>query len=436
MRQLLILGALALPAWLSAGQAQAQAPTPIPSAQPAAPVADSVVQGFSMQRLQRLHRFTEDLVHAGSYLGAVTLVARNGQVVDVRAHGWRDLGKSSPMPVDGIFRIHSMTKTIASVAALQLVEEGKLALDDPVARYLPEFAHMRVMSGGTADAPQLRAPRRPVTVRHLLTHTAGFATGYDQGNDEAVKLFNRWDPHNARTLQEYAAYVASRPLGRDPGERFVYDGVGLEVLARLMEVVDGRPLDALLQQRVLGPLGMQDTAFTVPVDKRARIVDMTSTDAQGQLVLADTPSARQSGISLNNYPSAAGGLYSTAQDYLLFCQMLLNGGTLDGVTILGRKTVALMQQNQMNGVTLPAGQLRDGAGFGLGVYVVLDVARHGLGSVGQFGWSGSGSTYYTIDPQEQMVALLMMQHLPQGLPKDPPKVSQRFYTLVYQALVR
>ncbi len=266
VKNLLILVALVLPAgWLAAG-AQAQ------SAAPATPAAGAVVQGFSTQRLQRLHGFMEALTHGGGYQGAVTLVARNGQVVDVRAHGWRDVAGMSPMPVDGIFRIHSMTKTIASVAALQLVEEGRLGLDDPVAKYLPEFAGLRVMSGGTADAPQLRAPRRPVTVRHLLTHTAGFATGYDQGNDEAVKLFNRRDPHESATLQEYAAYVASRPLGRDPGERFVYDGVGLEVLARLMEVVDGRPLDVLLQRRVLGPLGMKDTAFTVPAEKRARIV--------------------------------------------------------------------------------------------------------------------------------------------------------------------
>jgi CubicO group peptidase (beta-lactamase class C family) len=393
-------------------------------------------QGFSPARLQRLDRFAQALTQADGYLGAVTLVARDGRVVAVHAHGWRDLAKTSPMAVDSIFRIYSMTKTIATVVALQLMEEGKLALDDPVGKYLPEFGHLQVMAGGSADAPQLRAPKRPVTIRHLLTHTAGFATGGAQGNDEAVRLFNRFDLHQSASLKDYAAYVARQPLARDPGERFVYDGVGLEVLARLMEVVSGQPLDVVLQQRVLQPLRMKDTSFSVPPEKRQRIADMVTTNARGQLVLASTPDALHPGDMLNPYPSAAGGLYSTAQDYLRFCQMLLNGGTLDGQTILGRKTVALMMQNQLAQVELPPGQLRDGDGFGLGGYVVLDVARHGgLGSVGQFGWSGAGATYYTVDPQEHLVALLLMQHLPQGLPRDPPKVSLKFYNLVYQALV-
>ena len=414
------------------GGAQAQAP----SNAVALPAANPATQGFSGQRLQRLHQFTEALTKGGGYLGAVTLVARNGRVVDVHAYGWRDLAKTSPMAVDSIFRMYSMTKTVATVAALQLMEEGQLSLDDPVSKFLPEFGQIQVMAGGTADAPQLRAPKRPVTVRHLLTHTAGFATGSAQGNDEAVKRFNRFDLHQSASLEDYAAYVARQPLARDPGERFVYDGVGLEVLARLLEVASGQPFDLLLQKRVLQPLGMADTAFSVLPAKRGRIVDMVTTNAQGQLVLADTRDARQPGEQLNPYPSAAGGLYSTGQDYLRFCQMLLNGGTLDGASILGRKTVALMMQNHLAGVDLPSGQLRDGYGFGLGGYMALDVARYGgLGSVGQFGWSGAGSTYYTVDPQEKLIALLLMQHLPQGLPQDPPKVSLKFYNLVYQALV-
>jgi CubicO group peptidase (beta-lactamase class C family) len=401
----------------------------------ALPTATPAAQGFSAERLQRLHAFAWQLTSQDGYLGAVTLVARHGRIVDWKAYGYRDLAHTSPMGRDSIFRMYSMTKTVATVAALMLMEEGRFALDDPVAKYLPEFAELKVFAGGTADAPQVRAPKRTLTIKHLMTHTAGFATGGPKEDEEAAKLFNRFDLHQSASLKDYAAYVARQPLARDPGTRFNYDGVNTEVMARVIEVIAGMPLDVFLQRRILTPLRMVDTAFSVPAAKRARVVDMVSTDADGKLQLA--ANAREPGVALNPYPSAAGGLYSTAQDYLRFAQMLANGGTLDGVTLLGRKTVDLMMQDQLGDAELPAGALRAGQRFGLGGYVVQDVARYGgLGSVGQFGWSGSGSTYYTIDRQEGLVAMLLLQHLPQGLPKDPPKASLRFYNLVYQALVR
>jgi CubicO group peptidase (beta-lactamase class C family) len=268
-----------------------------------------------------------------------------------------------------------------------------------------------------------------------LTHTGGFAVVGAKA-DEAARLFNRVDVNRLPTLKAYAEYVALQALATDPGERFAYDGVATEVLSRLVEVVSGMPFDAFLQQRILAPLGMKDTGFSVPAGQRGRVVDMPTTTAEGQLVIAATRDALHPGEMLRPYPSGAGGLYSTAGDYWRFCQMLLNGGSLEGISLLGRKTVDLMMSNHLTQLDPPVNSFSKAEGFGLGGYVVLDVARRGrLGSVGQFGWSGAGSTYFTIDRQENLIAMLLMQHLPQGLPKDPPRISARFYNVVYQALV-
>jgi len=417
--------------WFLATTSVAAAPAHSPL-----PVSPADKQGFSEARLDRLGGIMHSVVASGNYLGAVTLIARNGKIVDWRTYGHRDFAQKVPMTRDSIFRIYSMTKTVASVAVLMLMEEGKLTLEDSVEKFLPEFVDLKVFAGGSAEAPQLRPPRRPLTVRHLLTHTGGFATSGGK-DDEAAKRFKRFDPHQSPTLTAYTEYVAQQALAVDPGERFSYDGVSLEVLSRLIEVVSGMPFDAFLQQRILAPLKMTDTGFSVLPAKRRRIADMLTTTAEGRPALAATHSALNPGEMLNPYPSGAGGLYSTAGDYLRFCQMLLNGGSLDGVSILGRKTVELMMMNHLAEADIPAGSLRKGEGFGLGGYVVVDVARRGRpGSVGQFGWSGAGSTYFTVDRQEKLIAILLMQHLPQGLPKDPPKISVRFYNAVYQALVK
>ena len=400
------------------------------AADPAA--AAESVEGISIERLDRLHTFMRAATDERGYLGAVTLIARNGRIVDWQAYGSQDLARRIPMAKDSIFRIRSMTKPIASVAVLVLMEEGKLTLDDPVARYLPEFANAKVFAGGTADAPSLRAPKRPITIRHLLTHTAGFATG--SGFAEPAKLLERAQVSASPDLATFARRLASVPLATDPGERFSYDGVGIETLSRLGEVVAGEAFDAFLQRRILAPLKMVDTGFSVPAAKRTRIAELSMVGPQGRLVQA---AAQQPGEPLNAYPSGAGGLYSTAGDYARFCQMLLNGGTLDGVTILGRKTVELMMMNHLTQLSPPVNEFSDAEGFGLGGYVVLDVARRGRpGSVGQFGWSGSMSTYFTIDPKEQLTAILMLQHLPRddGVLPELPKLSVRFYNLVYQAL--
>lgn len=397
-------------------------------AQPAA------AQGMSTERLQRVDNLLAQSIAQQQYLGAVVLIMRKGRVVDYKAFGHRDLARSEPLQRDAIFRIYSMTKTITAAAIVMMMEEGKLLLDDPVSKYIPEFADLRVFAGGTRQAPALHAPAGPVTIRQLLTHTPGFASFGDRSL--AVNgIFDAADLGESPDLASFAQRLARLPLAHEPGAEFHYDGTATVLAGRIVEIVSGQRFDAFLQERLFAPLKMADTGFTVPQAKRHRIVAMTTTDANGKLSALPGKIAPD-GEQLNPYLSGAGGLYSTASDYARFAQMLLNGGHLDGAQILGRKSVELMMSNHLTHLDPPVNEFSKGEGFGLGGYVVLDVARRGrLGSVGQFGWSGAASTYYTIDPKEQLVALLMMQHLPQGLPGDPPKLSVKFYNLVYQSLI-
>ena len=419
----LALATLASPA--IAGQA-----TPLPQGLPDA-------QGLSAQRVERIDAFMRDATDADGYLGGVVLVARKGRIVDYRAYGHQDLARKQPTQRDAIFRMYSMSKPVASVAVLALLEEGKLALDDPLSRFLPEFADVQVADGGSVDAPRLRKAVRPITLRHLLTHTAGFAAGLE-GDALASALRDRADPHDASNLRDYASRAAKLPLAADPGTRFGYEGTHTELLARVVEVASGQSFAGFLQQRIFAPLRMRDTGFDVPVAQRHRVVDITTMGDNGRLRIADGPSARTPGARLNAYDSGAGGLYSTAADYARFCQMLLDGGTLEGTTILGRKTVELMLGNHLAGILdPPVNQYSDAEGFGLGGYVVLDPVRRGVaGSVGQFGWTGAASTYFMIDPRENLLAILLLQHLPRPERKDDlPRIGRKVQVLVYQALV-
>ena len=424
---------LVVMATLCAAAAVAAQPTP---ASPL-PRSAAAAEGFSPERLARIAPFLQAATDTQAYLGAVSLIARHGKVVDWQAWGHRDLARRVPMTPDSIFRIYSMSKTVTSIALLMLMEEGRLALDEPVARHLPEFAALQVFAGGSADAPLLRAPTRTLTVRHLLTHTTGFATG-GAGFEQPTALLERAELHRSADLRDFAARVARLPLAADPGQRFQYDGVQIEVASRLVEVVSGLPFDLFLKRHLFDPLRMPDTGFEVPPDQRHRIVDITTLGAAGRLVAA--PGLGLPGERLRPYFSGAGGLYSTAADYARLCQMLLGGGSLDNAQILGRKTIELMLMNHLTQTDpapgLAATQFSASEGFGLGGSVLLDVARRGRpGSVGAFGWLGAASTYYTIDRQEQLIAILLLQHLPRDGAADLPKLSTPFYNLVYQALV-
>lgn len=371
-------------------------------AAPPLPAGGALANGFEPAHVEQLHAFMRSAIGSGEYLGAVTLVARNGAIVDWRAYGHRDLAKRSPMQRDAIFRILSMTKTIATVAVLMLMEDGKLALDDPLGRHLPEFA------------------ASPITIRHLLTHTSGLPAA-----GEAIEV--------SADLKAFSVAAARMTPTAPPGKRFVYNSVNSELASRVVEVASGLAFDAFLRQRIFVPLGMNDTGFTVPIRKQSRIAELTSTDGNGRLVAWLTENRATPGARLRPYPSGAGGLYSTAGDFARFCQMLLNGGRLEGVALLSRETVAMMMTNQLTALVPPVSQYNEG--FGFGGYVNLDSpGRERPGSVGAFGWSGAAATYFIVDPHERLFAILLLQHVPQGLARDPRKISFAFYNHVYRSL--
>ncbi|MEH6420058.1 serine hydrolase domain-containing protein [Pseudomonas sp. CGJS7] len=459
---------------------------------PAARADDAAAADFGA-----LHAFMRKATDADGYLGAVTLIVRDGRIVDFRAYGQRDLARREAMRRDSIFRIYSMSKTVASAAVMLLVEQGRIGVDDPVSRYLPELVDRQVMSGDPA-APRTRAAASEITIRHLLTHTAGFAAGL-QGDAAAQAATQRNDPHAAADLRGFVERLSQAPLAADPGTRFGYDGAAIEVLARVVEVVGRQPFDAFLRERIFLPLGMRDTGFSVPASQRGRVVDITTMDDKGRLRIADGPSAREPGAALNAYPSGAGGLYSTACDYARFAQMLLDGGAIAGELGDGRcesmasqdaakpakpsfprmressdfrasatkaldsrvrgndgrgergeldvsrseprrllraDTVAAMLRNQLTMLDPPVHQYNAGEGFGFGGAVTIDVTKRGQpGSLGRFGWPGAASTTYAIDPAQHLLAIALLQHLPRGDGgKDLPRISRDFYRLVDDAL--
>ena len=378
----------------------------------APPLVDSPsrASAAALERLRPVRDFLREATRR-DYLGAVALVAGGAapamHSVAVIREGHRDLGRSQPQREDDLFAIYSLTKPVTTAAVMLLVEEGRVDLDAPVARYLAPIERIR--------------SKRPMTVRHLLTHTAGFG-----GDKEALE-------RSARSLAEYVEILSRLPLAHEPGTRFLYDSANSEVAARLVEVVSGERFGAFLQKRLFAPLGMGDTGFAVPAAKRDRLSTMTSTDAAGRLIAWGTLDARRPGDPVRAWESGAGGLYSTVPDYYRFARMLLDDGTHEGRRILSSASVKAMMTNQLTFLDPPVNQY--GEGFGLGGFVNLDrPGRERPGSVGAWGWSGASGTYLTIDPALRLVAILFVQHLPQGLPRDPKKLSFRFYNRVYQSL--
>ncbi|HVX67219.1 MAG TPA: serine hydrolase domain-containing protein [Bryobacteraceae bacterium] len=396
---------------LGAALAQAQ---PLPLAAPEA-------VGLSPERLVRLHRTFEQLTTEGKRAGAVTMIVRDGKIADWHAYGYRDLGAKLPMEKDSIFHIWSMTKSVTSVAAMVLIEEGKLALEDKVETYIPEFKDVQVFRGGTAGEPVLGKPSRPMTIKHLLTHTSGLQYGWEEG--PIPEFYKRAKVFEAGTLKEFAGKAAHLPLAFDPGDQYQY-GISIDVLGYVVEVVSGMPFDRFVKTRILEPLKMRDTWFVVPPDQRGRLA-RTYTTKDGKLVEQAREKFEDTAV-----PFGGMGLYSTIGDYARFAQALLNGGQLDGVRILSRKTVELMMANHLNHMARPTTGGSDAEGFGLGGSVRIDLAKgNSLGSVGEFGWGGAASTYYRIDPKERSVVLLFMQYMPY----DSATLA-RFSTLFYQAI--
>lgn len=383
------------------------------------PVSTPEQGGFSQQRLERLHQSFENATKANTPPGAITMIVRNGRVVDWRTYGLRDVEGKLPMEKDTICRVYSMTKPLTSVAVMMLVEEGKLQLSDRVDQYIPEFKDIKVHKGGTVEKPELAAPERPMTVKHLLTHTAGLTYGW--GNDNVSEMYRKAKIFEVASLKEFIDKMAKLPLMRDPGEKYEYS-VAIDVLGYLVQVVSGMPFDRFVQERILDPLKMTDSHFVLPDSKRPRLAKIYG--------LKDGKLEAQEGLEAKGVPFGGMGLFSTIGDYARFAQMLANGGELEGARLLGRKTVDLMMMNHLTGLAHPTTGGDDSDGFGLGGAVRIEPAKSGRpGSEGLYGWDGAASTRFRVDRKEKMVSLLFMQ----WMPFDSTTLN-RFETLVYQAL--
>ena len=392
--------------------------------------------GLSSERLQRIAPIMQGYVDRNELAGLITVVARRGQIAHQACFGMADLEARRPMQFDTIFRLYSMTKPITAVAVMMLYEEGYFQLHDPISQYIPVFAALKVYAGETPQEMQFAELEREVTIRDLLTHTSGLVYGLEPTGTPVQMMYAqanllRWD----EPLEEKIGRIAEMPLDHQPGGAWSYS-MAYDALGYLVQVVSGMSFEAFLQRRIFQPLGMVDTGFCVPEDKRDRLAGLYVPSEKGGLERPDP------GIVLTRldgskprFISGGGGLMSTAPDYLRFAQMLLNGGELDGVRLLGRKAVALMTQNHLPLALLPLRHgetVFPGMGFGLGFSVVLDLPQYGvLGSIGSYEWHGAAGTLFWIDPQEELVGLLMDQIMP----GDSYSVRKQFKVLTYQALV-
>ena len=395
------------------------------------PLSSAGRHGFSAERLARMHTRIKEFVDKGQHAGIVSLIARNGEIVDWQAWGQRDREARLPMEKDTIFRVYSMTKIVTSTAIMQLHERALLKLDDPVEKYLPSLAKRQVMVGGTATAPDLVPAKRAVTIKDLLTHTSGYIYPGMFGKAPLDEFYTAEAVASAQTMDQFIERLSRVPLMHQPGERFTY-GVSVDVLGAIVAKVSGQQFDEYVAEHITGPLKMIDTAFHVPQDKRSRLAKVYSSGKDGALAAVPPAELVMSSVDASRMHWGGAGLFSTIGDYARFGQMLLNGGELDGVRLLGRKTVELMTANALTHTPTPHRAGTDYDGFGYGGAVRVDVARSNrLGSEGQFGWTGAATTYFNIDPQEKTVALVFTQHFPH----DQHQLFWTFSTLFYAALV-
>jgi CubicO group peptidase (beta-lactamase class C family) len=380
---------------------------PLPAARAGElPRSEPGAVGLSAARLAELKPTLQKIVDDGKIAGGVALVARHGKVVEVVACGYRDLASKTPMTEDTIFAIASMTKPITCVAAMILVEQEKLWLDDPVSKYLPELKDLRVLGDDDDDTETAVATvpaRRPVTVRDLFTHTSGFAYGgFLSGNARLGRSYARAgvQDRELKTVAEQVTRLAGVPLAHQPGEQWTY-GLSHDVLGRIIEVVSGQHLDRYLQEHILTPLDMHDTCFSVPEAKRDRVATIYHPGGGGTLA------AMPKNYGSETFFSGGAGLFSTARDYARFAQMLLNDGALDGIRILRPATIDAMTTNQIG--RLMAMGMKYGLGFGLEL-----TPESGLGNfvVGRYFWGGLFSTNFWVDPRHDVVAVIMTQVVP------------------------
>ena len=405
--------------------------------------------GVSTERLERIQPIMQGYVDDGRMAGILTAVARRGKIVHLETIGMGDIENNKPIEADTIFRIHSMSKPITSVAVMMLYEEGHFQLDTPVSDFIPEFKNMKVYN---EDQTEILDAKREITIKHLLTHTAGLTYGWGGGPvDKRYRESNIFEPGS--TLVDMGKKLSAIPLVHEPGERWTY-GVSVDVLGYLVEVVSGMPFEEFLQTRLFGPLGMVDTAFSVPLEKLDRFAALYQLNKEGGMKGAkhkekemDGDKKKEKGMKgakdqkmrlervdkdtrlasgeVRFFPAGGGKLVSTAPDYIRFCQMLLNGGELEGVRILKKETVELMRYPHHEGW------------FGLGFAIVNDKEsedtdakepRDTPESIGSYSWGGAAGTIFWIDPEKELIGLLMTQI------SDVSSSHDQFKKLTYQAL--
>ena len=391
--------------------------------------------GFVADRLPRIARHIERYVDEGKLPGVLCLVSRGGEEAFFHAYGLRDAERGEPMRRDTVVRLYSMTKPVASVALMMLYEEGRFQLDDPVAKTIPAWRDLVVFDRGDAERYAVKPLDAPLAIKHLLTHTSGLTYGFM--NQHPVDAMYRAADVTSGTLDDMAEKLAAIPLKFSPGTRWSY-GVSTDVCGYLVERFSGQPLDEFVGERIAAPLGMTDSGFHVRGEAADRFAACYQHVPSGGCRLQDDP-ARSRYRQRPTFLSGGGGMVGTIDDYHRFARMLLGKGALDGRRLLGRKTVEYMTSNHLPGNCDLAAMGQPvfsetsyaGVGFGLGFSVVVDpAAANVLGSPGEFAWGGAASTYFWIDPVEEVIAVFLTQLLP----SSTYPIRRELKTLVYQAL--
>jgi len=393
-----------------------------------ASAAESV--GFSSERLDRIAPVMQGYIDQGKLAGTLTLVAKDGKIVYLNAQGMQDKEASIPMSEDTIFRIYSMSKPVTAVAAMTLWEQGKFHMFDPIAKYLPEFANMKVYVSGSGDDMVLEDAKNPIRIIDLFMHTSGLSYGFTGSEVDKLyqQLLSKPDELNRSNILNK---MAALPLVHQPGTAWNY-GVSTDIIGFLVEKLSGKRLGEYMQEAIFSPLGMKDTGFHVPANKVGRLTQIYTADRKTgkTIVMENEPLGDY--MSDPEIHNAGGGLVSTMQDYFTFAQMMLNGGEINGVRILGRKTVEYMSSNHLPNNLIPFSADSQGEGYGLAMSVTVDPGMSGfMSSKGNFGWGGAASTYFRVDPVEKIILISMAQFIPIGF----HRYHDDFRNLVYQALV-
>ena len=394
--------------------------------------------GISVDSLARLDQhLLSRYIQPEKIAGCLTLISRRGEIAHLSAMGSMDRERNKPMATDTIFRFYSMTKPITSVALMQLHEQGMFQLTDPVSRFIPQWRDLQVICGGGWPNFETRPAERPMSMRDVLSHQSGLTYGFMEGPLEMA--YNKADVYQAaamrgRDLQSMIDRLAEMPLKFSPGDNWNY-GVSTDVCGYLVQAISGQRFDEYLQEHIFDPLGMEDTGFDVPPEKIDRFAANYERGPDKRLRLLDDP-ATSHYAEPQTFFSGGGGLVSTAHDYHRFCQMLLNGGELDGARLLGPKTIELLTMNH-----LPDGQdlseralgtfsetANDGVGFGLGFAMIVDIPRtQNVGSLGEYYWGGAASTIFWIDPVEDMIVIFLTQFMPSGTFNFRGQIKQILY---------